>query len=302
METVAMPAMLDEELIHRRPVVLDIGEGVGALVVHTSSALVGREIEISPRDNAARRTHVGVLLRDMGGRCVAAAVFPTLPAGAYSLWRDVLTEEDVVIQAGGVVERDWRHVTDADSFRLARPERLDGAQDEPTGPLVPLDLLPPRYRQGQAACPAPMGAAPMRYADDGRVAWDQMWTTFCDLALAGGPKHRPTLLEPGTPAAVDADPDAYATVVAELARGLGLVTELPTVQCPDPGWLGLRCDDEAMARWLLRAIAAENISVRRDGVTLWLPAAPTFRLDHEIKNVVTVVAKTHHYWREHRGE
>jgi sirohydrochlorin cobaltochelatase len=54
-----------------------------------------------------------------------------------------------------------------------------------------------------------------------------------------------------------------------------------------------------MARWLLRAIAEENVSIRREGTVLFLPAGPTFRLDKEIKNVVTVIAKTHHYWREH---
>lgn len=297
-----MSSTLDEELIHARPVVLDIGGDVGALIVYTSPALLGREIEISPKANAARRSHVGVLARDMGGRYVWAAVFPTLPAGDYSLWRDVLTDQDVSVLAGGVVEEDWRDVTDAESFRLARPEGPGASPPPDAGPLVPLELLPPRYRLGQPACAVPMGAAPMRYAVDGRVAWDQMWTTFCDLALAGGPRHRPTLLEPGTPEAVDAAPDAYATVLAEIERGMGLVTALPTIRCPEPGWVGLCCTDEAMARWLLRAIAAENISVRREDAILWLPAAPTYRLDHEIKNVVTVVAKTHHYWQEHRGD
>lgn len=291
-----MSPVVDEALVHTRPVVLDIGEDTGALIIQTSPALLGREIEISPKANAAKRTHVGVLARDMGGRRVWAAVFPTLPAGRYSLWRDVFTDEDVDIRAGGVVEKDWRHVTDAESFRLARPE---GAI---TGPLVPPDALPPRYRQGRPVSAAPMGAAPMQYGADGQVAWDQMWTTFCDLALAGGPQHRPTLLEPGTPAAVAAAPDAYATVLAELARGIRLVTALPIVQCPGPGWIGVRCADEPMARWLLRAIAAENVSVRREGAILWLPASPTFQLDYEIKNVVTVVAKTHHYWQEHRGD
>jgi hypothetical protein len=294
--------MVDEDLIHSRPVVLDIGEDAGALVIQTSPALLGREIEISPKANAAKRTHVGVLARDMGGRRVWAAVFPSLPAGAYSLWRDVLTDEDVTIRAGVVVEKDWRHVTDAESFRLARPEGLGGITNEATGPLVPLELLPSRYRDGKPVSAAPMGAAPMLYESDGQVAWDQMWTTFCDLALAGGPKHRPTLLEPGTPAAVAAAPDAYATVLAELERGIRLVTGLPALHCPEPGWIGLSCPDEAMARWLLRAIAAENISVRREGAILWLPAAPHFRLAYEIKNVVTVVAKTHHYWQEHRAD
>ena len=61
-----------------------------------------------------------------------------------------------------------------------------------------LDILPPRYRQGQLASAAPMGAAPLRYTAEGQVAWDQMWTGFCDLALAGGPRHRDTVLEPPT--------------------------------------------------------------------------------------------------------
>jgi sirohydrochlorin cobaltochelatase len=54
-----------------------------------------------------------------------------------------------------------------------------------------------------------------------------------------------------------------------------------------------------MAIWLLRAIIVENVSVRREDRTLLLPAGPQFRLDGEIKNVVTAVAKTYHYWKEH---
>jgi hypothetical protein len=50
---------------------------------------------------------------------------------------------------------------------------------------------------------------------------------------------------------------------------------------------------------LLRAIVVENVCVRREESVLFLPAGPAFRLDKEIKNVITVVAKTHHYWREH---
>jgi sirohydrochlorin cobaltochelatase len=62
------------------------------------------------------------------------------------------------------------------------------------------------------------------------------------------------------------------------------------------------CADEAMALWLLRAIVVENVAVRREGSVLFLPAAPHFRLEGEIKNVITVVAKTHHYWNEHLTE
>src|SRR6266568_252808 len=45
--------------------------------------------------------------------------------------------------------------------------------------------LPPRYRNGKVVSAAPMGTAPMRYTKEGLVAWDEIWTDFCDLALAG---------------------------------------------------------------------------------------------------------------------
>ena len=292
-----------ERPVRTEHVVLDIGEDTGALVLYCSAELRGREIDVSPKCNAARRTHTDVLERRANGRTMFTAVFPALTAGDYSLWRDVLTDEDVTIVGGAVVERDWYDVTDADSFRLARPERLaGGTAGQALTPTVPLDLLPARYRRGTIPSSAPMGSAPMQYADDGRVAWDQMWTTFCDLALAGGPRHRDTLLEPVTPEEVRAEPEEYARVVAEIERGLSLVTGLRTVPSVLPGWVGLQCDDEAMARWLLLAIAEENVGVRREGTVLFLPAAPSFLLEKEIKNVVTVVAKTHHYWTEHLEE
>ena len=37
---------------------------------------------------------------------------------------------------------------------------------------------------------APMSAAPFEYLPDGRPNWGAMWTTFCELALYGGPPHR----------------------------------------------------------------------------------------------------------------
>ena len=153
---------------------------------------------------------------------------------------------------------------------------------------------------------APMSAAPLCYTDDGEVAWDQMWTNFCDLAAIGGPPHRGTLLKPASPSEVRSDPDAYAQVVAEIERGISLVTGLTTSHSAIPGWVGVQCEDEMMASWLQQAILAENVSVRRDESRLYLPAGPTFQLKAEIKNVITAIAKTHHYWQEHllwqRGE
>lgn len=166
-------------------------------------------------------------------------------------------------------------------------------------------ILPGRYANGGAISAAPMAAAPLVYDEDGRVAWDKLWggddpnNPFCALALAGGPPHRGELLEPVTPAAVAGDPAKYGRVLAELTRAIQMTTGLPTQLSAAAGWIGVRCDSEEMAIWLLRAIVVENISVRREGPVLFLPAGPDFRLEHEIKNVVTALAKTHHYWQEH---
>lgn len=163
------------------------------------------------------------------------------------------------------------------------------------------DILPPRYRGGRAVSAASMGSAPLTYDAEGRVAWDHVWRGFCHLALAGGPPHRGKLLEPPTREEVLASPDAAARVSEEIARGLSLITRLPAVTDAAPGWVGLACPDEEMAVWLLRAIVVENVCVRREGATLFLPAGPSYRVEKEIKNVITAVAKTHHYWAEHRA-
>jgi hypothetical protein len=159
-------------------------------------------------------------------------------------------------------------------------------------------ILPPRY-QSQVPSAAPMGAAGLKFDQDGRAAWNDIWTDFCDLALAGGPPHRGTLLEPASPEEILAQPEKYEEVLSELQRGLEMVTGLPVVRSENPGWIGLQCDSEEMALWLLRAIVVENITVRREGTILYLPAGPDFKLEKEIKNVITVVAKTNHYWQEH---
>jgi sirohydrochlorin cobaltochelatase len=161
-------------------------------------------------------------------------------------------------------------------------------------------LLPPRYQDAsRPVSSAPMGAASLQRDDAGRVAWDQMWQGFCELALAGGPPHRGTLLEAVAPDAAVENPERYAEVRAELARGLAMVTGLSIVLDGPTGWIGLQCTDDEMAVWLMRAIVVENIMVRRENAVVYLPVGCRFTLEGEIKNVITAVAKTHHYWMEH---
>lgn len=167
-------------------------------------------------------------------------------------------------------------------------------------------ILPPRYQgRYEQVSAAPMSAAGLVFDEDGNVAWDKIWGVddpnqpFCELAIAGGPSHRGTLLEPVTPEEAVSDLDQYGYVLQELARGLTMITGRTIVISRTPGWIGIQCDSEEMAVWLLRGIIVENVMVRREGSVLLLPAGPKFTLEGEIKNVVTACAKTFHYWNEH---
>ena len=85
-------------------VVLDLGPGTGALVLHTPPELDGEEIEISrTADPAGVRTHSRVRRRDLPGRIQYAAVYPGLPAGDYVVWKDARTRATSVNVAGGQV-------------------------------------------------------------------------------------------------------------------------------------------------------------------------------------------------------
>jgi sirohydrochlorin cobaltochelatase len=117
--------------------------------------------------------------------------------------------------------------------------------------------------------------------------------------MAGGPPHKGRLLQPASPGEVEAAPERHREVVHEIVRGLALVTGLGARPSPVPGFVRLYCTSGAMAGWLVRAIVMENVAARSGGLWIDLPAGPHFRLEKEIKNVVTAVAKTTHYWVNH---
>jgi len=280
--------------VHTEHALLDIGDGVGALIIYFRQELCGQQVDVSPKERTWQRTHTDVLERRVTDRSVFAALFLALPIGDYIIWsKNFQPLGEVTITDGQVAEVNWRHLL---------PEVFLASPRSTCAPSQLPDILPPRYLSGKAVSAAPMGTAPMRYDKEGRVAWAEMWTDFCELALAGGPPHRGTLLEPISPEEIAADRDGYERVIAEIKRGLELVTGLPVViQSKQVGWIGLQCADEEMALWLLRAIVVENVCVRREECVLWLQAGPAFQLEKEIKNVITVVAKTYHYWTEHAG-
>ena len=67
---------------------LDLGPGVGALVLHTGADLHGLEIEISPTGHDGERSHKQVHERPVAGRPLYGAVFDGLAVGDYTLWLD----------------------------------------------------------------------------------------------------------------------------------------------------------------------------------------------------------------------
>jgi hypothetical protein len=97
------------ERVHTEDLVLDIGEGFGALVLYTGPELIGREIEVSRKGQEHPRTHTEVHERRVQGAVVFAGVYPELPEGEYQIWTDEprpVTE--FTIASGQVCEVDWR--------------------------------------------------------------------------------------------------------------------------------------------------------------------------------------------------
>ena len=143
---------------------------------------------------------------------------------------------------------------------------------------------------------APMPAGPIVYREDGAVDWGNMWDSFCVLALDGGPPHRGDFLR--APQNPDVHSPAYQFATEEIARGIWEVAEMTAVPAQS-GWLKIACGSEGQARWLAEAIEEENVQARHEGNHLFVPVGDAFVLKKEIKNVITAVAKTTHYWQEH---
>ena len=143
----------------------------------------------------------------------------------------------------------------------------------------------------------PMSSAQFVYREDGRPDWGSMWTTYCDLALYGGPPHRGeanALTAPAEPQQLTSDMRA----VEEIIRGIYETTGLEA-QPAERGWVAVTCNSRKMAAWLCATIIIENVDARCDGDRLLLPASPDFTLEKQIKSVIVVLAKTNHYWQAH---
>lgn len=103
-------------------VLLDIGDGIGALMVTMPEEMVGEEVEIESADpsidaslrrdhgHSHHRPHVAVLPRPVpGGAQVPSLVFPALPVGEYRLFRKGSDEVvmTVAVLDGRVALESW---------------------------------------------------------------------------------------------------------------------------------------------------------------------------------------------------
>ena len=95
--------------VRDQPVVLDLGDGIGALIVHTGPELLGVEVEISPSGDDGDRQHKEVLRRTLGHETAAVLVYDNLPEGGYTLWvGGDPWARDVCVRGGRVAELDRR--------------------------------------------------------------------------------------------------------------------------------------------------------------------------------------------------
>ncbi len=107
------------------PVLLDIGDDIGALIITMPASLDGAEIGIRPLDTRAKhrvdeRRHVGVVGRPANGRLVHSAVFHDLTEGRYELYERPVgaVQLRVSIRGGAITHAMWPPCPDApDSTR-----------------------------------------------------------------------------------------------------------------------------------------------------------------------------------------
>jgi hypothetical protein len=98
----------DAHEVRAQPVVLDLGGGIGALIVRTDSELLGVEVEISLSGDDGNRQHKEVLERATGAETATVLVYDNLPEGDYTLWVDDQPWASAYVAGGEVAELDRR--------------------------------------------------------------------------------------------------------------------------------------------------------------------------------------------------
>lgn len=86
-------------------VALNIGGGLGALIILPSERFRDHEIEISRMGHDGPRVHTGVHERGSQAGSMLTAIFGSLPAGLYVIWEDAGTPGPFVEVTDGAVSQ-----------------------------------------------------------------------------------------------------------------------------------------------------------------------------------------------------
>src|SRR5260370_37535427 len=119
-------------------------------------------------------------------------------------------------------------------------ETIDAAQ-----PVI--RRVPARIRELAPPDASAMSAAPFVWRD-GRPDWGAMWTTFCDLALHGGPPQRGAEQALRVPGPGEATAGSTPETLAGPARGIQESTGL-SAEPAGPGRRGGRCAGARRGAW-----------------------------------------------------
>jgi hypothetical protein len=84
-------------------VVLELGAGSGALILHVPAEMDGAEIHIGLAGRPGWRTHSAVRPRNVASGVRYAAVYAGLTPGDYTIWRDDGSPAVDVTVVGGIV-------------------------------------------------------------------------------------------------------------------------------------------------------------------------------------------------------
>lgn len=288
-----LPFPSSEDLRNR----LNIQIPWGAASVHPCVLDFGSRHESSPNQQAC---HLDVLIAP----CEIVSILIGKALVAFEPEREVC-----VARASSLADTNTGYDAEAGASTRMAKEIATGMASHLNAMM---DWIPSHYRIAESAVdPNSMGSAAIDSDAFEQVRWGEVWTTFCAFALAGGPPHRGTLLVPellsgpGEPRSGDSngvDLERYQSVVAEIRRGIQECSGLETQTSVHHGWVGVICDSQEMAGWMLLAIVAENVMARREESVLYVPAGSQFRVRREIKNVIAAIAKTAYYWRQYKQD
>jgi hypothetical protein len=119
--------------------------------------------------------------------------------------------------------------------------------------------------------------------------------------------RRPTgldgrLVEPASREEIAASPAAYLSAASGLEHGIRQATQLDTTTGKSLGWIGVQCASEEMSVWMLRAVAVEDVLVRREGDLLCVPVSMHPDRREGTDRVLSIVEQAYRLWSVHAAQ